>query len=508
MNRLQRHLKNEASKFRLTRGEKGAMRSALEAAISPVPTYAATPSPYSIFIRRFPRATALSSGALAAILLMGGTAYAAQGSLPGDLLYPVKIHVDEPVRGAFAVTPTAKAQWNAEVAQERLQEAQELASQGRLSTSTEGELADNFDTHMNQAIAITQQLQASGDPSAAGLSSTLGVSLRAEGEVLTQIGEDQGNQSTKENSDALAAHARDSADLALHLSLQDIGTNVFSAAMHASSTTKESTLSTSTTSSTSSTTIDAEAASDLRDQAQENVDAAQNEYDKVQTYFDASTSAQITTYLSEAEQNLSAGNNAAASGSTTEALIHYQQALATGVELGTFFKADEQFPNAKLLPSLLGDIITGEQESTSTTSNSVSGTRRSKNGREFNRSIPVSTSTPTASSSSEYGDEGPLGSTSTPLYLTPTIESSSSLQIINVSSVASSSSTTSLPNKNESTSSDSAVSGSTGPSVTTPVSPSSVGDSSSGGGSSSQSSGGSSILPSITVPVGHSSISL
>ena len=49
----------------------------------------------------------LLRGALA-LVLCGGTAYAAESALPGDILYPVKLHVDETVQGAFAVTDAEK----------------------------------------------------------------------------------------------------------------------------------------------------------------------------------------------------------------------------------------------------------------------------------------------------------------------------------------------------------------------------------------------------------------
>src|SRR3990167_11094777 len=43
--------------------------------------------------------------------LGGGVSYAAENSLPGDTLYPIKVNITEPARGLLARTPKAKAKW-------------------------------------------------------------------------------------------------------------------------------------------------------------------------------------------------------------------------------------------------------------------------------------------------------------------------------------------------------------------------------------------------------------
>lgn len=61
-------------------------------------------------------------------LLMGGSAsFAAENAVPGDVLFPVKVHVNENVRGAVAVTPKAKAEWEVRLVERRLEEVEKLA---------------------------------------------------------------------------------------------------------------------------------------------------------------------------------------------------------------------------------------------------------------------------------------------------------------------------------------------------------------------------------------------
>lgn len=74
--------------------------------------------------------------ALAIVLMVGtGTAAAAESALPGDLLYSIKVHVNEPVQGALARTPEAKAAFKVEIAGRRLTETMIIAT----ATTTPGD---------------------------------------------------------------------------------------------------------------------------------------------------------------------------------------------------------------------------------------------------------------------------------------------------------------------------------------------------------------------------------
>lgn len=59
-----------------------------------------------------------------------GTSYAAEGALPGDSLYPVKVHVNEQIQGALAFSDEAKVMWSAERIERRASEASALAARG------------------------------------------------------------------------------------------------------------------------------------------------------------------------------------------------------------------------------------------------------------------------------------------------------------------------------------------------------------------------------------------
>lgn len=78
-------------------------------------------SPYHFFV--FNRAVLQRTFAAVVffvfVLGSGGTSYAAQGALPGDVLYAIKIHVNELVETKLATTQVAKAEVQAVLAERR-----------------------------------------------------------------------------------------------------------------------------------------------------------------------------------------------------------------------------------------------------------------------------------------------------------------------------------------------------------------------------------------------------
>ena len=133
----------------MTPEEKAAMRSRLFGAPSPLsPQH----SPYFFFSFQFARVAV--AGVLVLVLAGGGTAYAAQGALPGSPLYAVKINVNEPVKVALAAGPRAKAAAEESIAQTRVEEAQALEVQGRLDATTSEELEQDFNKHAAAALAF------------------------------------------------------------------------------------------------------------------------------------------------------------------------------------------------------------------------------------------------------------------------------------------------------------------------------------------------------------------
>jgi len=158
MKQFLNNLKNEADNIRLTSAEKSVMRARIfenkgQSLAQGSPRTVLTRSPY-VFMSYHVRM--VLAGLLLFVLAGTGTVSAAQGALPGDLLYPVKVSVNEKVEVALAPTPAAKAEVQVRLAERRVDEARELSVRGRLDEKTAKILMDDFDEHSAQALALTE----------------------------------------------------------------------------------------------------------------------------------------------------------------------------------------------------------------------------------------------------------------------------------------------------------------------------------------------------------------
>lgn len=97
-----------------------------------------------------------------ALFISGGTAFAAEGSLPGDALYPVKIHVTEEVRGWVAISDEAEARWEMRKASRRMDEAKELEAEGRLTGEAKAEIEQSISMHAQSFSTEIKALREDG----------------------------------------------------------------------------------------------------------------------------------------------------------------------------------------------------------------------------------------------------------------------------------------------------------------------------------------------------------
>ena len=184
---------------RLSGEEKNAIRSQVKAFMQDHPARA----PFSVrvldvfsaiamrlsFVHAF-RFRYVSVTALALVLAIGvGTSYAAEDALPGDPLYGIKVNVNEPLQGALATTPSAQAQWNTDLATRRLEEAEALVAEGKLSATDEQQLAGGFEQASNGFDVALSALSVSSSSAAAvaDAQSSMQATLEVHADVLNQL---------------------------------------------------------------------------------------------------------------------------------------------------------------------------------------------------------------------------------------------------------------------------------------------------------------------------------
>jgi len=117
----------------------------------------------------------------------------AEGSLPGDVLYPIKVGVNENVRGAIAVSAKSEAELEARLAGRRLEEAEKLATKEDLSVEITTEIEDNFNAHADRTMARIETLAETDARAAADIASNFETSLLAHERVLVRLALDGGS---------------------------------------------------------------------------------------------------------------------------------------------------------------------------------------------------------------------------------------------------------------------------------------------------------------------------
>ena len=154
-NKFHTYIKKAGEEISLTHEERAKMKSVLHAyvAMKPVCPQGVEMSPVSGWNmeRVFAPRSVAASLIVALFASTAGISYAAEGALPGDILYPVKTRVNEPLRGALALSVSAKTEWAMDVAGERIKEATTLAASGRLTPEARQEIQANFEEHARQA---------------------------------------------------------------------------------------------------------------------------------------------------------------------------------------------------------------------------------------------------------------------------------------------------------------------------------------------------------------------
>ena len=132
MENIIKKIKNSAKHTRLSASEKAEIKSVLvrHMKLNPVDSTVLSargiPTPF-FNINNFRNKKGISILVIGSLLMGGTVSFAAENTVPGDVLFPVKVHVNENVRGAVAVTPKAKAEWEVRLVERRLEEVEKIA---------------------------------------------------------------------------------------------------------------------------------------------------------------------------------------------------------------------------------------------------------------------------------------------------------------------------------------------------------------------------------------------
>lgn len=359
------NIRQEASQFRLSADEKALMRAQIFGAASPVTVQH---SPYFLFSYQF---RMVMAGVMLFVLAGAGTASAAAGSaLPGDILYPIKINVNEAVKVALATTPVAKAVLHAELADVRVEEAQALAVQGKLNASTTQQLAANFDEHAKSAQELTKMLAVSDPAAAVQITTQLDSALSANGAVLLALGDESSSTDTKDNSGLFAsrvlAHVGASGRIALADSISmaknsadSPSTMAFAVTMtaegkdgSASSTVAVAPTVAPAQKASPKDEVKADTAASIRTKAIDVLAGARVQFVAASSTVDATTTTQLTAQFDAVDALMMQGSAALEAGDSEVAIKNFTEVLSKAVQLRAILKAQVRYDNG-VIKSLL-----------------------------------------------------------------------------------------------------------------------------------------------------------
>lgn len=160
MKRFTQQFHKEAQKISLSAREREGLLSRVESYMEyhPLPQVANEAVPQSTpllvsepmrFIR-IPRRFLMASTSIMAMFLFVVVPAMAEQAMPGNILYPIKIHVNEEIRGSF-LSGEERVRWETERVERRLAEARRLMILGKLTPEIEARVAESVTKQKNIA---------------------------------------------------------------------------------------------------------------------------------------------------------------------------------------------------------------------------------------------------------------------------------------------------------------------------------------------------------------------
>lgn len=202
-NKFLKNFIRDAEKIRPTSDEKNLVRGNILAFMEENPYKIGDRAPFWNFMANPFKAYGANIAVLSVVLVsFVVTGAAAEKSLPGDLLYPVKIYINEPVSSTMAFSKTKKAELKVKYAERRMQEAEKLAVSGKLDEKTQEEIKKQLKSNADDAVKNISNLANGSEEfeSASKLSMNLEASFKAHKKVLESLGKAKGEINSMVNS--------------------------------------------------------------------------------------------------------------------------------------------------------------------------------------------------------------------------------------------------------------------------------------------------------------------
>ena len=140
---------------------------------------------------------------LSFVIIFGGIgiSFAAERALPGDILYPVKVGVNEEARGLVAISDEKKVKWLATVAERRIEETEMLVKENRFDSASKEKIEKNFGENTKKLEEKLRSIAEKNDSERAEeVSRNLEDALERHEEVLKELSEERSESREEINS--------------------------------------------------------------------------------------------------------------------------------------------------------------------------------------------------------------------------------------------------------------------------------------------------------------------
>lgn len=128
--------------------------------------------------------TSITAGVLIIAISSGTLSFAAESTVPGDMLYPIKVNVNEVVRDRVHMNEEGKTLWEMQKAERRLREAEIMTNRDALTPEQEAEIQERFRVH---AEAVKSRIASLDAPMATKMGQTFEATLRAHGNMFRRM---------------------------------------------------------------------------------------------------------------------------------------------------------------------------------------------------------------------------------------------------------------------------------------------------------------------------------
>lgn len=197
MKRFSEQFHKEASRVSLRAAERRELRERIMAYMEyhPLPQQARQPNvrtePFILW--RLPLSQWRSAAAMSFMLALLVVPFAAEQTVPGDILYPVKVQFNEEVRSTLAFSSYEKVEWETKRLERRLAEARLLASEGKLTDEVEAEVAAAVKVHSEAVQRGVEEIRQNDQEAGAIAQVAFATTLDAQAETFRAAVANSGN---------------------------------------------------------------------------------------------------------------------------------------------------------------------------------------------------------------------------------------------------------------------------------------------------------------------------